>query len=303
MDKSEDQNIPPETKEPTEKQHSENQPPEEKPPAADPILPEEKEIAGADDHIEEIARSLEDAKPEKQDHFVKATQEKRTIEQDQKTAAEAGQDWRFLKDSSGCYWHPDYCENKADPKTGIPPKTARGFWKLKRSAKASDRKKLPKRPPNIQQKVDNADAAEQVQASAEAEAAAIQQKAILTTKAILAGHSAIMSQVSGEKAVKEVMNYEIGQGQFKVKVYDLIEASGVEMMIKRGGGPRLSPEAIFFGGLLTTTGVIVFHPDRPERRQSFWEWVGIRWHRLKGWLSGKRTAEKPEQEKEQGAQE
>lgn len=250
------------------------------------------------DPFEQIGESLSAAKPEKQDYFVKALKEKKELEADQKTAADAGQDWQFLKDSDGRYWSADLCENKADPKTGLPVKTASGLWKLKRGVKSAERKKLPKRPPNIKKKMENAEAEAEAQRAAEAEAARIQQSAIMTTKAVLAGHSAILSQVSGEKAVKDVMGYQIGEGQFKVRISDLLEASGVEMMVKRGGGVSLPPEAIFIGGLGITAGAVYFHPDRPERRATVKEKAGVIWRRL--WNGKKNAKVKNEQKKEGG---
>lgn len=240
--------------------------------------PEKKEEPAAvpinNDSFNSMADNLSGAKPEKQPHFVQTVKENREKKEREKIMGES-QDFRFLKDKSGRYWNGEYCSNNVDLKTGEPEKMASGLWKLKRGIKSADRKKLSKRPPNIDAKMEKA----QEQEDAEQAAALVQQNAIMSTQAILAGHRAIMSQVSGEKAVSDVMNYEIGEGQFKVKVSQLLEASGVEMMVKRGGGPQLSPEVIFIGGLTATTGMIYFKKE--ERRETVKEKMGLFFHRMK----------------------
>lgn len=262
---------------------------EPEPGAADPSL----------DPFAEMADSLTAAKPVKQDHFVEATKQKRELENDKNEVEQNGQDWRFLKDKSGRYWSADICENKADPKTGLPAKTASGLWKLKRSATSKDRKKLPKKPPNIEAQQAQADEAQAVQISAEAEAASIQQSSIMTVKAIMAGYKAMFSKVSGEKAVSDVMGYQIGEGQFKVSVSDLIEVSGVEMFVKRGGGYSPPPELTFLGGLGVAGVAMYFHPSKPERKATLTEKAGVLWRRV--WNRKKKDTRANNEQKGEGA--
>jgi len=260
---------------PIEKQPAE---PEQRPEPLEPVKPEPAEVKN---QVAEIGAALTGGKAEKQEHFTAKVKEKRAKEKAAAEVEQAGGDWRYLKDSSGRYWSPDICAAAVDPKTGVPKKTTRGLWVLQRGKTKSDRNKLPKRPPNNEAQAQKATAEAEAQQAAEVAAAAVQQRSILYTRAFLSAHKALLSSLSGEKAVSDILGFKIGEGQYSVTVSSLLETAGVSMMVESGGGVELKPRTLFIGGIAATTLACYFHPSKPERKESLKEKAGLLWYRLR----------------------
>jgi len=286
--------IPPEVEEQPTK---EEQPAEQNPPEQSDPPQEVKEPAEGTDPLSTIAGALAEGKPEKQDHFVEKTRQKREAKNAQAEVDDHGGDWRFLKDKSGRYWSAEICSAKIDPVTSIPRKTKTGLWELQRGKTKADRNKLPKRPPNIEAKMENAAAEADAQAAAVAEQQEIEARAAMYVKGFLSLHRAALSQYSCEEAVTQVMDYSFGEGKHKITVSQVLEMFGTKMMIKRGGGPEPSPELVFLGGLGVSTAAVIFHPTQEKRRETAKEKLGLWWYRLRN--RGKKPQKKPEQQQQQ----
>lgn len=95
--------------------------------------------------IDDILENFDADWPEAVPHFVAAVKAETAEAEDRETAAV---DFRLLKDANGHYYDPVKCSTKMDVKTGLPEKSKKGMWILRKGVKRDD---LSKKRPKIEE--------------------------------------------------------------------------------------------------------------------------------------------------------
>lgn len=267
---------------PAEKGGEQSPPPTSKKPAA-----ESSEFA-------DIGAAFSEVWPEAKASFVDAVKAESKAAEDRETAAV---DFRLLKDSQGKFYDPALCSTRIDPATGLPEKSKKGMWILRKGVKRSQ---LKNRPPKIEQ--DGAQvAAEQITAEAAARLEAEKKgRAEVNAKVGMAAFMQLSTFAHGPEAVNAVLGMVLARvkdangKEHSFGVYDLHEMSLSRLLEAMDGGPELSPGVQC--GLVFGLSSLAMYFQREERREA----AKGGFSRFLAYWKGRRDARK--QRKAAGAQ-